>query len=962
MVPRQEDEDEDDISLTSTVESEPKSEYEVEQVLAEQRFEDGVRYLVQWAGYPPERNSWEPADAFSDGQTILDWRRKNTDIAAGKCKSFDVDAWLQYMEDFEERREDRKRRREAKRRRLGASAGTSKAAQKTDSQRPLQKPLSRRHSSGPGVPAQRRVHQEVPPVLFGGGKPPQAHPQRRNSLHASTSMNSGKWFPNLSSKYWHQKARTKELDPVLDGLDLRRPSEWPENPPIAPTRATERISDIQPALVSDSAASGSYRNRSPEKLDENTTRVIEPGETRNKRGHEPFSGRPPRAKKIMTPSGLRLVGFGELLVRILYGPDKRIIGAARLCGLGSKIRGQLLRHKRGHSLDIWFQHVCTLDQYQTIAPNAMGRAYDVGWIEGYDDTTPDIRLMSQDLKQENTVAIYNFERVGLAFLAYPPDSLGFRDLSNLRKDIPDVYLHIHVRESLNSIEQLHHNAHVQKSTPRYPETEITGSAENLNRSDHLSITEGYEETKREFTRSMKDRTVTENASKRHLSPDQHVAEATVNGPSLPNLLEDINTDPSLPEPAGFEAMDIDHEGPPPALEQKKSLTDDELNLKNVFKKQFEVNFATLVKVNAGSKTQLAKVLYLMYPEDPIHAEEFQLLAEFLKHYNPVIYSSRYEGDWEKFARTVSNGVVFFHESFAAFHTLPFLKQLLGKSSVGFWSVSLVKPLQFADHPSHFQRIFPHGCVILMTEEFMVREQHGTIVLLAWMNDWMRKKIPGYWKMMFRPDVLNWVLQQHETSPQADQENWLTMYRLISQLCVPSAYDTASGEILSGSTDEYFESNAISPPKLQGYGSRTEKDNPDIPAGLSRAHLDADHLIEFFAGWALVNNHLYRRFVVVTSPGLKVPRWAEWNHIELKHGAREFIESFQIDYRYYWSKLTEKPGSQGGAKDHHSHQAASPYTPRTPGGLRAAPTEHKASRLTQIMNSASAQYNYPEPYQ
>ncbi|OJK01169.1 hypothetical protein ASPACDRAFT_25704 [Aspergillus aculeatus ATCC 16872] len=853
MVPRQEDDDEDDISLTSTVQSEPKSEYEVEQVLAEQRFENGVRYLVQWAGYPPERNSWEPADAFSGGQTILGWRRKKRDILAGKCKSFDVDAWLQYMEDFEEKREDRKRRREAKRRRLGALAahdqrrasdGTSKVAQKTDSQRPLQKPLSRRHSSGPGVQAQRRVPQEVPPLLFGGGKPPQAHPQRRSSLHVSTSMNSGK-----------------------------------------------------------------------------------------------------------------------LLVRILYGPDRRMIGAARLCGLESRIRAQLLRHKGGHSLDIWFQHVCTLDQYQTIAPNAMGRAYDVGWIEGYDDTTPDIRLMSQDLKQENTVAIYNFERVGLAFLAYPPDSLDFRDLSNVRKDIPDVYLHIHVRESLNSIEQLHTNTHVQNSTPRYPETAIAGSAENVNRSDHLSSTEGYEETRREFTRSMKvaDRTVIENASKRHMSPDQHVAEATVNGSSLPNLLEDINTDPFLPELAAFEAMDFDHEGPPPALQQKKSLTDDELNLKTIFKKQFKVNFETLVKVNAGSKTQLAKALYLMYPEDPIHAEEFQLLAEFLKYYNPVIYSSQYEGDWEKFARTVSTGVVFFHESFAAFHTLPFLKQLLGKSSVGFWSVSLVKPLQFADHPSHFQRIFPHGCVILMTEEFMVREQHGTIVLLAWMNDWMRKKIPGYWKMMFRPDILNWVLQQHETSPQADQENWLTMYRLISQLCVPSAYDTASGEVLSGSTDEYFESNAISPPELQGYGSRTEKDIPDIPAGLSRAHLNADHLIEFFAGWALVNNHLYRRFVVVTSPGLRLPRWAEWNHIELKHGAREFIESFKIDYRYYWSKLTEKPGSQGGAKDHHSHQAASPYTPRTPRGLRAAPTEHKASKLTQTMNSASAQYNYPEPY-
>ncbi|PYI30640.1 hypothetical protein BP00DRAFT_372707 [Aspergillus indologenus CBS 114.80] len=987
MVPRQEEDDEDDISLTSTVESEPKSEYDVEEVLAEHRFDDGIRYLVQWAGYPPERNSWEPSDAFTDRQTMIDWRRKKKDIAAGKCKGYDVDAWMQYMEDFETKREDRKRRREAKRLRLGASAGhdhrrevsgTSKDAQKTASQLPLQKPLSRRHSSGPGVQAQRRVPQEVPPVLFGSGRPPQAHPQRRSSLNSSTSMNSGKWFPNLSSKWWHQKARARELDPVLDGLDLRRPSEWPENPPVAPTRTTERISDIQPAPtrtterisdiqpapVSEPEASESARNRSPEKPEENTTRVIEPADLRRKRNHEPSMSRPVRRKTIMTLSGPRLVGLDELLVRILYGPDRRIIGTARLCGLGHRVRAQLIKLKKGHNLDIWFQHVCTLDQYQAIAPNAMGGAYDIGWIEGYDDTSPGIRSMSQDLKQENTVAIYNLKRAGLAFLAYPPDSLDFRCLSNARRDIPDVYLHVHVRESLDSIDQPHHNTHAQKSNPRHPETEIVESTEIVNRSDHLSTTEGHEETRKEFPRSIKvaDQTVTDHAPKRHMSPDkhpaQHAAKATVNALSLPNMLKDITTKPPHSEPAAYEAMDIDHEGSPPALKQKTGSADDGLDLKTVFKTQYRTNIETLLKVNAGSKTQIAKTLYLMYPEDPQYSQEFQLLAEFLDQYNPVIFSSKYEGDWEKFARTVTIGVVFFHQSFAAFHTLPFLKQLLVKSSVGFWSVSLTKQLQSADHPTHFQRIFPHGCVILMTEDFMEREQHGTIVLLAWMNDWMRKKIPGYWKLMFRPNVLNWVLQQCEVSPQADQENWLTMYRLISQLCVPSAYDTSSGQILSGSTDEYFESYAISPPELQGYGSRTEKDNPDLPAGLSRAHLDADHLIEFFAGWGLVNSHLYRRFVVVTSPNLKLARWADWHHLELKHGAREFIETFKIDYKYYWNKLTEKSVPQAGGRDLHSYQAATPYTPRTPGGLRS----DKGSRLTQIQNAAAVQYNYPEPYQ
>ncbi|RAL12054.1 putative Chromo domain protein Chp1p [Aspergillus homomorphus CBS 101889] len=966
MAHRQEDDD-DDISLTSTVSSEPKSEYDVEEVLAEGQFEDGVRYLVQWAGYPPERNSWEPAQAFTNGQTMVDWRRKKKAIAEGKCKKFDVEAWQQYMAELEEKRIERKRRRDAKRRRLSRLADHGRRRASAGVDHSLRRSSPRLRYSAQGVQAQQRVAQDLPPVLFGGGKPSQAHPQRRSSLHSNTT---GKWFPNLSSKWWHEKARNRELDPDINRLDLRRPSEWPANPPIAHrtsgssnvTPPPEQTPDIQ------SAPSGPSRTRSPEKVDETMTEVNQPAEQRKERESEYYPVKNPRGgRNIMTAFGARFVRSGELLIRILYGPDREIIGTAKLCGLDTWTRSQVLKHKIGHNLDIWFQHVYTLDQYQTLASNAMNAARDVGWIEGYDDSSPEIRQMSQELKRENTVAIFHSEKSSLAFFAYPPDSLDFRFLSNVRKDIPETYLHVHVREFLGSIEQLQHNAYAQELIPRHIKTDTVKETQKVNKFDHthkvnkvdeFQHSELFEDARSSVSISLDtaDQSV-ENTLERHMSPIRPSEETIVEKPRRPSLPDDVRTHPSFPTADTSEAMEIDHQGLPPASEEVSS-TGGPFDLKAFFRTQFGVNFETLVRVNAGiNKTQMAQALYLMFPEDPEHVKEFQLLNEFLKEYKPVVYSSQHEDDWEKFARTVSSGVVFFHESFASFHALPFLKTLLGKPGVGFWSVSLSKPLQFTDQPSCFQRIFPHGCVILLTEGFMLHEPDATMIILAWMSDWVKKKLPGNWKIMFRPDVLNWALQQSETSPERKTGIWLTIYRLILQLCVPPAYDTPSGHVLPGSTDEFFESNVISPPDLPGYGLRTQQESPDLPVGSSREVLDTDHLIEFFAGWALVNSHLYRKFMVVTSQ--KESRWEQWEHIELKAGAKDTLATLKIDHRHYWHKLVEKRNSDG-----EGRVQATPFTPRTPGGHRSGSTasalvEHNASKVAQ--NSASAQFNYPEPY-
>lgn len=101
-----------------------------------------------------------------------------------------------------------------------------------------------------------------------------------------------------------------------------------------------------------------------------------------------------------------------------------------------------------------------------------------------------------------------------------------------------------------------------------------------------------------------------------------------------------------------------------------------------------------------------------------------------------------------------------HESFMNYHALPYFKDLIQRN-VSFWSLSLTKPLQYADHSSHFQRVFPHGGVILITEDFMLRDPEATLIILAWLKDWIRQKFPGSWKVMFRPNILDWLLKQPE---------------------------------------------------------------------------------------------------------------------------------------------------------------------------------------------------------
>jgi len=68
--------DDDDLMAMPDLED-PQDEWEVEEVLDKRRIKDTIHYLVKWAGWPSEYNSYEPADHLANApQAVASFERK----------------------------------------------------------------------------------------------------------------------------------------------------------------------------------------------------------------------------------------------------------------------------------------------------------------------------------------------------------------------------------------------------------------------------------------------------------------------------------------------------------------------------------------------------------------------------------------------------------------------------------------------------------------------------------------------------------------------------------------------------------------------------------------------------------------------------------------------------------------------------------------------------------------------
>lgn len=172
------------------------------------------------------------------------------------------------------------------------------------------------------------------------------------------------------------------------------------------------------------------------------------------------------------------------------------------------------------------------------------------------------------------------------------------------------------------------------------------------------------------------------------------------------------------------------------------------------------------------------------------------------------------------------------------------------------------------------------------------------------------------------------------------DSWLAMYQLIMKLNTTghTSHVLDDGKDLDQLHDPLARDIAMSPVKLPGYGSCAAHESSGVK-GLK----DADVLAEFFAGWALVNCHRFRRFIIVTYERPS-QRWEAWNHVEVKSG-QEFFSQFKVDYKAIW-------------KDLRGH-GTSPSSATSTGEERSKQQQQQPERQSQSRRQSSTS-NAPSP--
>lgn len=60
--------------------------------------------------------------------------------------------------------------------------------------------------------------------------------------------------------------------------------------------------------------------------------------------------------------------WGEALVHVYFGPNKKFVGPVRICGMNDAVKGDLLGSKgSGKEFEMWFKELCTFEEYRFLS-------------------------------------------------------------------------------------------------------------------------------------------------------------------------------------------------------------------------------------------------------------------------------------------------------------------------------------------------------------------------------------------------------------------------------------------------------------------------------------------------------------------------------------------------------------------------------------------------------------------
>ncbi len=202
------------------------------------------------------------------------------------------------------------------------------------------------------------------------------------------------------------------------------------------------------------------------------------------------------------------------------------------------------------------------------------------------------------------------------------------------------------------------------------------------------------------------------------------------------------------------------------------------------------------------------------------------------------------------------------------------------------------------HP-HLVRLFPHGGVLLFTESLILYRPREALRMLIWFRRvHIPGKAPGTWKLAVRPRVREWLLDIMDAysdsgkdiygcSIQTFADIYTEIYWLLQKpgpgddglMCYEWDYETPTDEapIVSSSSLRGLQARK----EWKGEGADTVPDEDNI-------RQNDDLLIRWFAEWAIVNLHNFRKYNAILGYTKDHP-FAEtaitayekaWGHIEV----------------------------------------------------------------------------------
>ncbi|KAI5284306.1 hypothetical protein KEM54_001443 [Ascosphaera aggregata] len=302
--------------------------------------------------------------------------------------------------------------------------------------------------------------------------------------------------------------------------------------------------------------------------------------------------------------------------------------------------------------------------------------------------------------------------------------------------------------------------------------------------------------------------------------------------------------------------------PPPSTGLNISVLDtlDKSGVLALFEERFHVTMEYLTAVNGDAKR--ARYFYLGFPEET--KGEFEFLQVALERCGMELFSNLHRhqhlgirpgNDWISFRRMTENdpGTILLHETSSNFSSLSYFTRTL-RQHINVFYVSMARPLT-STVDKHFEMIFPHGGAVLLTDEVITRTPKRALAIV-------RQGVGG----KLQPSLLD--DDAYIYHPQHTQQG--------------NRWD----EVDEGQFNPF-----ISMKYIPRYGVLRDSEVDDSLKGADDMMKNTDQLIEWFAGWSLMNVERFRKFTAVVNVKTKVlERWRKWAHIEVLD-SRRFIGQY-----------------------------------------------------------------------